>query len=86
MTSGSSYDVTRVATGAENPGAASGWSIGGSTRQYDTTASTPSWAYLNSRPILLEIYASNVGASNASEAVDSTAPQLQSATVDGYNR
>ena len=83
-TSGSSYDVTRVATGAENPGAASGWSIGGSTRQYDTTASTPSWAYLNSRPILLEIYASNVGASNASEAVDSTAPQLQSATVDGY--
>ena len=83
-TSGSSYDVTRVATGAENPGAASGWSIGGSTRQYDTTASTPSWAYLNSRPILLEIYASNVGASNASEAVDSTAPQLQSATVDEY--
>ena len=84
LNSGSSYDVTRVATNAENPGAASGWSIGSSTRQYDTTASTPSWAYLNSRPILLEIYASNVGADNASEDVDQAAPQLQSATVDEY--
>ena len=53
--------------------------------QYDTTATSPVWVGAHARsPIVLEIFASNVGASNASEAVDSTAPQLQSATVDGY--
>ena len=37
--------------------------------------------FRSSQPILLEIYASNVVTSNASEAVDQAAPQLQSATV-----
>ena len=77
--------MTRADSGTDNPGAASDWTTGSHTVQYDTTATSPVWVGAHSRsPIVLEIFASNVGASNASEAVDSTAPQLQSATVDGY--
>ena len=84
MNSGSTYEVTVVSTDDENPGAASGWSIGDPTMNYAPAATTPVWfTLLVNSPILLEIFASNVVTSNASEAVDSTAPQLQSATVDG---
>ena len=87
MNSGSTYEVTRADSGTDNPGAASGWTIQQDNLKYDTTATSPSWtnAYFNS-PIVLEIFASNVATTttmNASQAVDSTAPQLQSATVDG---
>ena len=89
MNSGSTYEVTVVSTDDENPGAASGWSIGDPTMNYAPAATTPVWfTLLVNSPILLEIFAENVvppPTMNASEAVDSTAPQLQSATVDGSN-
>ena len=84
----SSYNVARVDSDTENPGAASGWSIGNSTKYYNATAASPSWILLHaSRPFLLEIFAENVvppPTMDASEAVDQAAPQLQSATVDEY--
>ena len=85
LNSGAAYFLTQVGSGAENPGAASGWSIGDSSLWYITTDAMPAWTTVGANaPLLLEVYASNVGASNASEAVDQTAPQLQSATVDEY--
>ena len=93
MNSGSTYEVTVVSTGNENPGAASGWSIGDPTMNYAPAATTPVWfTLLVNSPILLEIFAENVvppPTMNASEAVDQAAPQLRerpqkgSATVDG---
>ena len=43
MNSGSTYEVTVVSTDDENPGAASGWSIGDPTMNYAPTATTPVW-------------------------------------------
>ena len=84
MNSGASYDTVQAGSGGDdNPGAASGWSIGDFSLQYDTSAASPLWRGFASRSILLEIYASNVVTGAASEAVDQAAPQLQSATVDG---
>ena len=85
LNSGAEYEVPRTESGNDNPGAASGWSIGSSTFQYDTTATSPIWVIFppSRRPILLEIFASNVVTGGASEAVDQTAPEFQSATVDG---
>ena len=73
------YQITRTDSGTDNPGAASGWSIGDTIQSHflDT------WSTLQSdSSILLEIYASNVEAASASEAADRMAPQFRSAAVD----
>ena len=84
--SGSTYEVTRADTGTDNPGAASGWSYPELLLPiHHHRGTSPAWTVAHfPGPIVLDVYASNVGASNASEAVDQTAPQLRSATVDGY--
>ena len=88
MNSGAEYEVTRVDSGDQNPGAASAWGLGDGTLQYDTTATSPIWGISSFNPLLLEVFASNVvppPTMDASEAVDQAAPLLQSATVDGSN-
>ena len=81
---GTAYLVPFTNSGADNPYAASGWSIGDSTKYYNAAAATSTWTERsNTKSIVLDVYASNVATGNASEAVDQAAPRLQSATVDG---
>ena len=82
-----SYDVTRVATGAENPGAASGWSIGDSTLRYVASAehSKLGGRFSSSQPILARSLRIQRGdKQRLGSGRFHVAPQLQSATVDGY--
>ena len=82
--SGVEYNLTQADSGVDS-GTTGEWSIGDSVMHYSHGVASPSWSTqaTEPNPILLEIFASNVVTGAASEAVDQTAPQLQSATVDG---